>query len=151
MLHVSSKISVYALLALASAVLAVGPTDTTKHGPRLSDNEMLDSLDPNVPALSRVIALRDRGDVTSALSALAAFIRAGGEPAGFGQRAKRNPQADTSYAEKVLDHRFVVVGIPYTFGRDIDWGFNPTTTPDSKYDRSPRLSTNAVRQTASAS
>jgi len=135
MLHVSSKISVYALLALASAVLAVGPTDTTEHGPRLSDNELLDSLDPDFPALSRVVTLRDRGDITSALSALAAFIRDKEEPADFGQRAKRDPQADTSYAERVLGHRFVVVGIPYTFGRDIDWGFNPTTTPDSKYDR----------------
>lgn len=135
MLHLSGKISVYALLALASTLLAVEPAGMAEHGPRLSDNELLDSLDPEFPALSRVVTLRDRGDVTSALSALAAFIRAREEPADFGQHAKRNPQADTSYAEKVLDHRFVVVGIPYTFGKDIDWGFNPTTTPDSKYDR----------------
>jgi len=31
-------------------------------------------------------------------------------------------------------HR-AVVGIPYTFGADIDWGFNPTTAPDSRYAR----------------
>jgi hypothetical protein len=135
MLHLSGKISVYALLVLASAVVAAEPASTSEHGPRLSDKELLDSLDPDFPALSRIVALRDRGDVTSALSALASFIRAREEPADFGQRAKRNLQTDTSYADKVLHHRFVVVGIAYTFGKDIDWGFNPTTTPGSKHDR----------------
>jgi hypothetical protein len=104
-------------------------------GPRLTDKELLAVLDSNLPALSRVITLRDSGDSSAALSALADFVRTVEEPFDFGQRAKRAPGADTSRAERILEHQFVVVGIPHTFGKDIDWGFNPTTAPDSKHDR----------------
>jgi len=135
MVDLSWKICVCALLTLASPVFATAPAFTTNQGPRLSDSELLDSLDPNFPALSRVITLSDHGDTSGALAALTAFIRAREEPADFGQKAKRDPNVDKSRAESVLKHTFVVVGIPYSFGEDIDWGFNPTTAPDSKFDR----------------
>jgi len=135
MVDLSWKICVCALLTLASPVFATEPAFTTNQGPRLSDSELLDSLDPNFPALSRVITLSDHGDTSCALAALAAFIRAREEPADFGQKAKRDPNVDKSQAESVLKHTFVVVGIPHSFGEDIDWGFNPTTAPDSKFDR----------------
>lgn len=102
---------------------------------RLSDSELLVSLDPDFPGLSEVIALRDRGEVSAAVSALVTFVRAREEPADFGQLAARNPSADVSRAEAILKHRFVVAGIPHTFGKDIDWRFNPTTAPGSVYAR----------------
>ena len=135
MTNLSWKICVCTLLTLASSVYAADTASTTDHGPHLSDNELLGSLDPNFPALNRIIAFRDRGDTSSALSALAAFVRTREEPADFGQKAKREPYVDKSRAESVLNHQFVVVGIPHTFGEDINWGFNPTTAPGSKFDR----------------
>jgi len=104
-------------------------------GPRLSDAELLAALDPNFPGLNGVIALRDSGRTSAAMAGLAEFLRARQEPADFGQRAGRRGRADTAAAERVLKHQVTVVGIPYTFGPDIDWGFNPTTAPGSKYDR----------------
>jgi hypothetical protein len=135
MTNLSRGVRSYTLLILASCVLTAAPASTIEHGPRLSDGELLDSLDPNFPGLSRVITLRDHGDLSAALSALATFVRAQEEPADFGQKAKRDPNADKSRAEAVLKHEFVVVGIPHTFGKDIDWGFNPTTVPGSKHER----------------
>jgi len=135
MAKLSWKICVCVLLTLASSVFTAEPASTANRGPRLSDSELLDSLDPDFPALRRVITLAGRGDTSGALSALIAFVRDREEPADFGQKAKRDPNADKSRAESVLEHRFVVVGIPHSFGEDIDWGFNPTTAPDSKLDR----------------
>jgi hypothetical protein len=102
--------------------------------PRLSDAELLACLDPNFAGLSKVIVLRDTGQTSWALSALASFVRARQEPADSAQRARRNRQAGTTAAERVLKHQFTVGGITHTFGPDIDWGFNPTTAPGSKYE-----------------
>jgi hypothetical protein len=106
-----------------------------EEGPRLSDAELLACLDPNYAGLGKVIALRDSGATAPALTALASFLRACEEPADFGQRAKRDPRANTTAADKVLRHQFTVGGIPHTFGPDIDWGFNPTTAPGSKHEQ----------------
>jgi len=121
------------IVILVTTMCTAGPS--LGQGPRLSDEELLASLDPNCRELSRVIALRDRGEVSAALSALVDFTRTKEEPADFGQRAKRDPRADTSRAERIMGHEFVVVGVPHTFGKDIDWGFNPTTAPGTKFDR----------------
>lgn len=129
------RIYVLSLVVFVTTVFGTEPTSTTKHGPHLSDDELLVSLDPNFQGLSQVIALRDRGDTSAALSALTSFVRTREEPADFGQSTGRNLRTDTSRAEKVIGHQFVVVGIPHTFGKDIDWGFNATTAPGSKYER----------------
>jgi len=131
----SLRIVIVVLAAFVTVLVAAEPTPTSNQGPRLPDNDLLDSLDPNFPALSQVIALHKSGDIQGALSALTAFVRAREEPADFGQKARRDQNADTSQAKSVLNHHFVVVGIPHTFGQDIDWGFNPTTMPDSELDR----------------
>jgi len=102
-------------------------------GPRLSDAELLASLDPNFAGLSKVIALRDTGQTSPALSALASFVRARQEPGDSGPRVRGNPQTGTAAAERVLKHQLAVGGITHTFGPDIDWGFNPTTAPGSKH------------------
>ncbi len=135
MMNNSRRIGVILFLAFVNTALPAASPRAEEHGPRLSDEELLASLDPNFHDLSRVIALRDRGQVSAALSALVAFVRTKQEPADFGQRAERNPHADTSAARRVMDHEFVVVGISHTFGKNIDWGFNPTTAPGSKYER----------------
>jgi hypothetical protein len=130
-----SKIWIIFVVSFVNTISIAGSSLPVEYGPRLSDEELLASLDPNVSELSRVITLRDRGQTSAALSALADFIRMKEEPADFGQRAERNPNADTSQARRIIDHEFVVVGIPHRFGEDIDWGFNLTTAPGSKYER----------------
>jgi hypothetical protein len=112
----------------------VGLGEERMKGPRLSDAELLACLDPNFAGLSTVIASRDSDQTTSALSALAGFVRARQEPGDSGPRTRRNSQAGTAAAERVLKHQFTVGGITHTFGPDIDWGFNPTTAPGSKYE-----------------
>ena len=131
----SLRIFIGVLVAFGAILVAIEPAPAADQGPRLSDDDLFSSIDPDFPALSQIFTLQKRGDVSDALSALAAFVRAREEPADFGQKTKRDQNADTSRAESVLNHRFVVVGIPHTFGQDIDWGFNPTTVPDSKLDR----------------
>ena len=69
------KIWILSIAALVNIVCGAGPSSTPESGPRLSDEELLASLDPNFQELSRVIALRDRGDTSAALSARAAFVR----------------------------------------------------------------------------
>jgi hypothetical protein len=116
-------------LLLTSTVLG----EERAAGPRLSDAELLACLDPNCAGLEKVIALRDSGQTPTALAALAGFVRARPEPGDGGRRTKRDSQAGVAAAEKVLRHQFTVGGITHTFGPDIDWGFNPTTAPGSKY------------------
>jgi hypothetical protein len=129
------KLRIYFVVVLVNTICIAGSSSVAEQGPRLSDEELLASLDPNDPEVREVITLRDRGQTSAALSALVSFIRTREEPADFGQCAERNPQADTSQARKIIDHEFTVVGIPHTFGKDIDWGFNPTTADGSKYER----------------
>jgi hypothetical protein len=129
------KLRIFFVVAVVNVICVAGPLSAVEHGPRLSDEELLMSLDPNAPGVRRIVVLRDSRQTSAALTALVSFIRAREEPGDFGQRAKRNPRANTSQARKVIDHEFVVVGIPHTFGEDIDWGFNPTTAPGSKHER----------------
>jgi hypothetical protein len=111
-----------------------GLAGESARGPRLSDAGLLACVDPNFAGLSKVIALRDSGPTSAALSALTSFVRARPEPGDSGPRARRNPRTGTTAAERVLKHQFTVGGITHTFGPDIDWGFNPTTAPGTKYE-----------------
>lgn len=47
----------------------------------------------------------------------------------------REPRFRSTGAENALKHRFTSIGIPWQFGDQIDWAFNPTTQPDSKWPR----------------
>ncbi len=118
----------YVMLFVGTVLSAEGA-----QGPRLSDAELLACLDPDFAGLSQVIAARDAGQTSSALSALAGFVRARQEPGDSGPRARRSRESGTAAAERVLKHQFTVGGITHTFGPDVDWGFNPTTAPGSKY------------------
>jgi len=133
----NKRVTVFGLCVIVVATTLPGKerTRADERGPRLSDAALLACLDPGFPGIENTITARDAGDTTSALSTLADFVRARREPADFGQREARNLRANTARAERVLEHQFTVVGIPYTFAGDIDWGFNPTTAPDSKYAR----------------
>lgn len=124
-------LQVFVLCVVFSASAGLGEEKVV--GPRLSDAELLACLDPSFPGVDKVIALRDSGQTASALSTLIGFVRAREEPGDFGQRAARSPRSSTA-AERVLKHTFTVGGIPHTFGERMDWGFNPTTAPGSKYE-----------------
>ena len=123
------------VVLLGSTVPGAERPESREQGPSLSDSELLACLDPKFPGLEKVVALQKRGDTNGALAALGEFVRTREEPADFGQNAEHNPQANTAHAERILGHQFTVVGIPYTFGSDIDWGFNPTTAPGTSYER----------------
>jgi len=125
----------FCMMLCSTSVYSRNRTRIDERGPRLSDAELLGCLDPGFPGMQKIIASRDAGETVRALSVLVDFVRARREPADFGQRAARNPRANTAGARKILAHQFTSVGIEHTFGADIDWGFNPTTTPDSKYAR----------------
>ncbi|MCP4376998.1 MAG: heparinase, partial [bacterium] len=131
----SWRILIAVLAAFGALLAATESAPAADQGPRLSDDDLFGSLDPGFPAMSQVVTLHKCGNISGARLALAAFVRARNEPVDFGQKARRDRNADTSRATGVLSHRFVVVGIPHTFDEDIDWGFNPTTVPDSKFDR----------------
>jgi hypothetical protein len=124
------QVFVLCVMLLAGAGLG----EERAQGPRLSDAELLACLAPDFAGLDKVIALRDSGQTSAALSALTSFVRARQEPGDSGPRARRNSQAGTTAAERVLKHQLTVGGITHTFGPDIDWGFNPTTAPGTKYE-----------------
>ena len=88
-------------LVLLSDIARAQEDASRNAGSRLSDTELLACLDPNFPGLSGVIALRDSGQISSAISELTAFVRARQEPADFGQRAGRKARADMAAAEEV--------------------------------------------------
>ncbi|MBN2131433.1 MAG: hypothetical protein JW741_18170, partial [Sedimentisphaerales bacterium] len=89
---------------LAATFVGQRPIQADERGPRLSDAELLACLDPAFPGMEKIIAAHEAGDITSALWLLADFVRARREPADFGQRAARNPRANTTRAEKALEH-----------------------------------------------
>ena len=51
--------------------------------------------------------------------------------------ARRRPQIANrdADAESILAHRLSSIGIEWQFGEAIDWSFNPTTQPGSKWPR----------------
>ena len=54
------------IVILINTICSAGSSSTLEQGPRLSDTELLASLDPNCHGLNRVIAFRDRGEISAA-------------------------------------------------------------------------------------
>ena len=96
---------------------------------------MLAAVDLELPGLETVAEAVSQGDRDAALKALASFVRQGEEPYDFGQKAAPDAQFNTARAQDAVKQRFTVVGIPHTFQGEVDWYFNPTTTPDSEHPR----------------
>lgn len=122
----------FMLLTIASVSRAV------EIGPRLNDAALFQMLDVSSPELGAVKSAVEKSDWPAAKHAFADYLRTRKQPQWFAAdlppvgnaKTRRNAGAD-----KALEHRFSSIGIEWKFGEQIDWGFNPTTQPDSKWPR----------------
>jgi hypothetical protein len=113
------------------------PTPPTTSGPRLTDEELFARVDVSRPDLTDVKAAIVKSDWVAAKHALAEHFRTrqlpswGLDPSAVGREFNFRDAG----AENALKHRFTSIGIPWQFGDEIDWAFNPTTQADSKWPR----------------
>ena len=126
------------LLLLATGLAqAATSSPPSAAGPRLSDAQFFALLDFTRPELAAVQAAAAQSNWPAARHALAGHLRTratprwGLDPAAIGQ----DPGYRNANAERALTHRFTSIGIPWQFGTNIDWAFNPTTQPDSRWPR----------------
>jgi hypothetical protein len=124
-------LTVTACSTLAAVATAAKPD---VHGPRLTDSDLLQAIDLGFPGLDAVAKAVNVGNEPAALAALADFFRHRQEPDDFCPTPK-NDMSAISGADKILRHSVNVCGITYDFPGAIDWYFNATTVPDSKYPR----------------
>ena len=125
-----------ALLCICLAASAANQSAPVT-GPRLTDAQFFALLDFARPDLATVKAAVEKSDYAAARHAFAQHLRTRTTP-----RWEMDPKAigrdrqfRDSGAENALKHRFTSIGIPWQFGQEIDWAFNPTTQPDSKWPR----------------
>jgi hypothetical protein len=115
-----------ALLAAASPAPAV-----------MTDEQLLSALDLSRPGLERVNAAIAQHDPAAARHALAEYYRHRTTPVYYiapGEKANPRPsQPDIVGGERAIRHEFSSIGYPYTFGTTIDWHFDLTAQPGSKY------------------
>lgn len=118
-----------------AAILSVRAAET---GPRLGDEAFFQMLDLSQPGLAAVRPAVEASDWPAAKRALATHFRSRTQPRWFetdlppvGHDKKYRSRG----AENALQHRFTSIGIEWPFGETIDWAFNPTTQPDSKWPR----------------
>jgi hypothetical protein len=106
-------------------------------GPRLTDEQFFALVDGARPDMAQVKAAIARSDWAAAKHGLAEHFRHrpsprwGLDPGAIG----REPSFRSPEAEDALQRRFTSIGIPWQFGERIDWEFNPTTQPGSKWPR----------------
>lgn len=98
---------------------------------RLSDLRFFtECIDTAVPALAELPALARYGNSAEAARRFAAYVRDTLNPEVYlaGEREGIETRADTvrACAERVFGHTFISCRVPYTFGKEIDWEFNPT-------------------------
>jgi hypothetical protein len=130
------------MVSAGVAVLAVcwlGPAArAAETGPRLSDAQFFSMVDLERPGLEAVKVAAGKADWAAAKRAFAQHLRIRESPAwtfdprrvGEDRKGRVNPKA-----EAALEHRLSSIGIEWAFGPEIDWAFNPTTQPDSKWPR----------------
>ncbi len=106
-------------------------------GPRLTDEQFFALVDVSRPDLTEVKAFLAKSDWPAAKHGLAEHFRQRPSPRwGLDPRAiGRDPGFRSTGAEDALKRRFTSIDIPWQFGDKIDWTFNPTTQPDSKWAR----------------
>lgn len=99
----------------------------------MSDEDLMDALDPDHPAMAEVLRIRDEEGMEAAKEALAEHFRTRTEPVWFID-PHDEVEADSSTlktADNALEHR--IRG--HQFGEEIDWFENPTTAPDREFNK----------------
>lgn len=107
-------------------------------GPRLDDAAFFQLVDVNRAELVAVKSAVEKADWPGAKHAFAEYMRTRTQPKWFASDLPpvgHDPKYRSGGAEKALTHRFNSIGIEWQFGDKIDWSFNPTTQPDSKWPR----------------
>ncbi len=125
------------LFTAAGVFCAAAAAPPVAVGPRLSDAQFFSLLDFSRPDLAGVQKSVVQSDWPAARHALAEYMRTRPwphwniEPRAMDRTAQTNePEADNALAH-LIDN----LGITWQFGEKIDWAFNPTTQPDSKWPR----------------
>lgn len=123
---------VVTIALLSGCLRAVAVEDT---GPRMGAAAFFTSLDLARPELSAVSNAVAKADYAAATKAFAQHLRTRAlptwdvDPAAFGHKSTyRNGAADDA-----LKHKMTAIGIPWQFEGEVDWAFNPTTAPGSKW------------------
>ena len=122
-------------MAGTMAASAAAPAPPAAFGPRLTDAQFFELLDLGRPDLAAVRAAVAQADWAAAKHAFAEHLRNRTAPGWTfdPHRAGADPRRRFPGAEKVLAHRLGSIGIEWQFGPAIDWAFNPTTEPGSKW------------------
>ena len=123
------------LAAGAMPASAAEAAKSTATGPRLTDAQFFSMVDLDRADLAAVRSAVAKADWVAAKHAFAEHLRTRTTPTWtFDPRAVgKDPKRRVSGAEKALQHRFNSIGIEWQFGDKIDWSFNPTTQPGSKW------------------
>lgn len=125
----------------AETSVSIGPVvlshEGKARGPRMSDKDLLEALDLTLPALQPVAEAYKRGDLPTARHALAEYFRNRTNVKWYfpaGEMANPRPEKPSvADAERALRHEMRSIGINHQFGPVIDWNFDVTTAPGSKY------------------
>src|SRR5947209_4647580 len=98
---------------------------------------LFEELDLTRPGLGATASAVRQGDIPRARCELARYYRQRAKPLYFiapGEKANPKPaRPDVARAERALRHQFESIGYPHTFGPAIDWHFDKTAEPGSKY------------------
>ena len=99
----------------------------------MTDEDLMNALDPDQPAMAEVLRIRDDQGMEAAKEALAEHFRTRTEPIWFiDPHDEVEVDGETlETADKALDH--VIRG--HQFGEEIDWFENPTTAPDREFNK----------------
>ena len=148
----------FSRLILAVVLLAVGaiPVFAAESGkpavtgPRLSDAQFFSMLDLGRADLAGVSNAVAKSDWAAAKHGLAEHLRTRKLPSWTfdPHNVGKDPKRRVAGAEKALQHRFNSIGIEWQFGDTIDWAFNPTTQPGSKWPANHEWTWQLSRHTA---
>jgi len=97
----------------------------------MSDEELMDALDPDHPAMAEVLRIHDEQGMAAAKEVLAEHFRTRTEPKWFLSVGQEVRSADMDTADAALEH--LIRG--HQFGDEIDWFENPTTAPDVEFNK----------------
>lgn len=102
---------------------------------RLSDEQLFQRLDTSWPGLEAFSNAVARADLKAATAELASYMRKrDATPWGVDTKAaRRDDKRRRERGDAILRFEVSSIGIPWKFKDRIDWTFNPTTAPDSKW------------------
>jgi hypothetical protein len=115
---------------------AAAPQEGIK-GPRLTDEQFFSMLDYSRPELGKIRKAVDKHNFALAKELFSNYIRKRTIPRwSFNSEEIGKDQGyNTAEADKAMTHLLRSIGIDWQFREKIDWSFNPTTQPGSKWPR----------------